>query len=443
MALRQADALQHPVEDRWDQLIQPGRVHRTMYTDPDIFELEMRKVFGGTWMFLGHDTEIPEPHDFVTKRMGLRPIILTRDGNGDVHALINRCTHRGAQVCREDHGRKKFFTCGYHCWTYKSDGECVGIPQPKAYGPDFKLSDKRLGKIPLIENYRGFNFGTLNPDMPPLKEHLKGALEYFDYWIDRNANLRVQANCQRYINHCNWKCIYDNAGDGYHPPYSHESMLSMRTLRYESSLDMTYFGGADTDDGPMYAMALGNGHTFFDQRPEMYAEGRSAWESQPPQPGREAFEAQLVAKYGKDEAVSMLDANMGAGMNLTIFPNLMLVGNQIQVMEPLTVTTSQMAWYATLRDDMPAEVNALRMRSQEDFPIFGEVDDSANFESCHAGMYVPEMEWVDIGRHMDKDETNVDDQGRIKQPASSDIHMRHYYGEVKRLLKADLNLTLG
>lgn len=426
----------------WDYLVQGGRVHRRLYTDPAIFAEEMRKIFGGTWVFLAHESEVPEPHDFVTKRMGLRPLIVARDGAGEVRALVNRCTHRAATVCRAERGKARFFTCGYHCWTFKNTGECVGIPMPAAYGPDFRLSDKNLARVPRVEAYRGFIFGTLNPDAPPLVEHLAGARRYIDAWLAHQPGEKVviRAAAQRYINRCNWKCIYDNAGDGYHPAYSHESMLSMTTQRFGEDRDMTYFAG-DIDQGPLYTRSLGNGHTLVDQRPEMHAV--SAWKRQRPQPGREAVEAALVERFGEEAAQKMLDRNMGAGMNLSIFPNLLFVGNQLQILEPLDVMRTQMSWYATLVEGVPDEINAIRLRTQEDFPMFGEVDDSANFEACQAGMAVPEMEWVDISRHLETGRTWHDDDGLVTQPVSSDLHMRSYYAEWKRLMKADLRLVLA
>src|SRR5277367_2365845 len=83
---------------RWDHLVQEGRVHRSLYTDPAIFAEEMVKVFGGTWVYLGHESEISKPNDFVSRNLGLRPIILTRDGSGKINALFNRCSHRAATV---------------------------------------------------------------------------------------------------------------------------------------------------------------------------------------------------------------------------------------------------------------------------------------------------------------------------------------------------------
>jgi phenylpropionate dioxygenase-like ring-hydroxylating dioxygenase large terminal subunit len=125
----------HDAASRWDHLVQDGRVHRSLYTDPAIFAEEMIRVFGGTWVYLGHESEISKPNDFVARTLGLRPIILTRDGSGKINALMNRCAHRGATVCRQREGSARYFTCGYHGWTYSNSGECVSVPGDDAYGP--------------------------------------------------------------------------------------------------------------------------------------------------------------------------------------------------------------------------------------------------------------------------------------------------------------------
>ena len=84
----------------FEGLVHEDRVHRSIYTDPAIFEREMTHVFGAVWVYLAHESQIPQPDDFVTARLGLRPLILTRDMNGKIRALYNRCTHRGARICR-------------------------------------------------------------------------------------------------------------------------------------------------------------------------------------------------------------------------------------------------------------------------------------------------------------------------------------------------------
>ena len=82
-------------------LVREDRVHRTLYTDPGVFAEEMVKVFGGrSCVYLAHESQLPEPNSFLSVRMGLRPVIVTRDRSGGLHAVFNRCSHRAATVCR-------------------------------------------------------------------------------------------------------------------------------------------------------------------------------------------------------------------------------------------------------------------------------------------------------------------------------------------------------
>src|SRR5262249_54182493 len=114
----------------WDYLIQEDRVHRLIYTDPAIFEAEMTNVFGGTWTYIAHESEIPNENDFITRRLGLRPLIVVRDMNGTIRALYNRCTHRGTTLCRWDKGNSKSFQCPYHGWNFLNTGKLRGVPWP-------------------------------------------------------------------------------------------------------------------------------------------------------------------------------------------------------------------------------------------------------------------------------------------------------------------------
>ncbi len=102
----------------------------------------MRYLFATTWVYIGHESEIPAPNDFVTRTLGRRPVILSRGRDGAVQVVINRCTHRGAVVCRQARGNADRFTCGYHAWTFANDGRCVGVPLHHAYGDRFTLADR-------------------------------------------------------------------------------------------------------------------------------------------------------------------------------------------------------------------------------------------------------------------------------------------------------------
>jgi len=237
--------------------VQEGRVHRSLYTDPAIFAEEMIRIFGGTWVYLGHESEIGKPNDFVTRNLGLRPIILTRDGGGKINALMNRCSHRAATVCRQREGSARYFTCGYHGWTYSNSGQCVSVPGEDAYGPGFRIAGYDLAKVARVETYRGFIFGTLNREAPNLVEHLGAAQPLIDQWLDRypGAEVVVRSSAQRMVMGANWKLVYDNAGDGYHPPFSHRSLLAMTARRHGPDRDMSYYGTSKPDDCAMYTQA--------------------------------------------------------------------------------------------------------------------------------------------------------------------------------------------
>src|SRR5882672_4863181 len=100
-------------------LVHPNRVHRAIYTDPAIFDLEMERIFGHAWVFVGHESEVKQPHDYITTQIGREPVILTRDGEGKIHVIANRCAHRGLAVCAAEHGNARHFRCPYHGWTYR------------------------------------------------------------------------------------------------------------------------------------------------------------------------------------------------------------------------------------------------------------------------------------------------------------------------------------
>ena len=433
-------ALQEPLsldvqETRFDKLFKPGYVHRDAYTRPDIFAQEMRALFGRTWVYVGHETEVPNPNDFVTRQIGRRPVILTRTGQGEVAVLINRCTHRGALVCRKERGNSKRLTCGYHAWSFTTDGRCASVPLKSGYGPGFDAREHDLARPARVQSYRGFVFASMSEEVLPLVDHLAGARDQLDQWIDRGDReaVVVRSGAMRFTIHTNWKCVYDNAADGYHTPFSHESMLRVFQNRY-GDVDLAYYQ-SDFDKAPLFIKDLGNGHTMLDQRPAMHAD--SAWSRQHPHPSREIVQQEIFDRFGEETGLKMLDASTGSGMNVNIFPNLLIIGNQIQVLEPQAVNKTVVKWYSTTLDGIPDEINAARMRMQEDFPSFGEVDDAAQFESCQHGMeLVPELEWIDMRRHMTTGAGFTDADGHWREPVSSDLHQRTYFEAWRRIMGA-------
>jgi phenylpropionate dioxygenase-like ring-hydroxylating dioxygenase large terminal subunit len=435
----------------WDQLVQEDRVHRLIYTDPAIFRAEMSRIFAGTWVYLAHESQIPNPNDFVASQLGLRPLVVTRDGQGQLRALFNRCTHRGARICRAQKGNAKSFACAYHGWTFANSGKLLGVPWPDGYACDFKDAKFNLVQVSRVESYRGFIFGTMNRNAPVLRDWLGPVAKPIDEWIDRNPGGKVrlcEANRLKFKG--NWKLAYDNSADGYHVVFSHASLLAMENrLHAADEKGMSFYQGKP-DDAPMYVAYFGNGHHFKDKRPNIdRSQPGALWRIEGVFPGMEHFAAELRAKLG-DKAEAALDLASSEPVNINVFPNLSILGNHIQVIDPVSVDETNTTWYGTaIVDEANAlggtaeAINAMRMRTMEGFPNFGEVDDAANFEEIQKGLQCPEDEWVYMHRGLGiPGRAKTDAAGTITAPATDEIFMREYMKEWKRLMKSEPDLAV-
>ncbi|MEC9083425.1 MAG: Rieske 2Fe-2S domain-containing protein, partial [Pseudomonadota bacterium] len=174
---RQLDRLENQIRGAVEADPTTGhyRCDRSIFTDEELFELEMKHIFEGNWIFLAHESQIENPGDYYTTTVGRQPVIITRTKDGELNAILNTCTHRGATLCRKKRGNKTSFTCPFHGWTFKNDGKLLKAKDQKKGGyPDsFNVDGSHdLKQLPKFENYRGFLFGSLNADVLPLEEYL-------------------------------------------------------------------------------------------------------------------------------------------------------------------------------------------------------------------------------------------------------------------------------
>ncbi len=221
-------------------------------TDPDIFKLEEEMVFGKTWQFLAHESELKEVGSYVTRQMVNDPILLVKDGSGEFKAYLNSCTHRGSKLCTEDRGCKKTFTCPYHGWSFNLDGDLIGIVAGnKVYGQEMNKNDWSLRQVPRVESYQGMIFGNLDPNAISLEEYLGDMKFYFDIMLGRSdGGMEVIGVPQRWVAKANWKATAENfAADPYHVQTTHRSTVEL---------------GISPED-PLYAgyghqVVLGHGH---------------------------------------------------------------------------------------------------------------------------------------------------------------------------------------
>lgn len=218
------------LEDVGRSLQQDWTLPAKVFNDAAVHELEKERVFGAAWVFLGHETEIERPGDYVVRYIGDDQFIVVRDEGGEVRAHFNSCRHRGMQVCRAERGNASHFRCPYHGWTYRNTGDLVGVPAGKeAYGDRLDKSRWGLLPIPRIGTYKGLIFGSLDPGAASLDDFLGDMRFYLDLVIDRSdAGLEVVGAPQRWIVDANWKLGADNfIGDDYHTLMAHRSMVEL------------------------------------------------------------------------------------------------------------------------------------------------------------------------------------------------------------------------
>ncbi len=202
-------------------------ISRRCWSDAGIYALEKRGIFGKSWLFLGHESQIRSPGDFVQAFMCETPIILSRGHDGGIHANINSCTHRGLPVCRADHGNTRRFVCPYHNWSYSVEGNLETIPQESEVRHKPDKSQLGLKRVPRIDVWRGMIFGSFNEHIIPLDEYLGDMRFYLDAFFDRfPAGIEFMGAPHRWVINANWKLPVENQlGDVNHGAFLHSAII--------------------------------------------------------------------------------------------------------------------------------------------------------------------------------------------------------------------------
>lgn len=410
-------------------LVQDGRIHRDVYVDPLVFEAEMQRIFMHTWVYVGHESEVPHPGDYKATTVGVEPVILVCDEHGSRQVLVNRCSHRGAAVCPLRRGNATAFRCEYHGWTFGLDGSLRGVPFSDG-DPDRPA--KGLVCAPRVESYRGFIFACFDSSVPPLCDHLRDVLPHIDRFVEHAGGyeLRVAPDANEAMYHANWKMQLENNVDGYHLSFTHQSLFDV--LQRRTGRQPRYI--RSNSDQVATVEAFANGHAVMDLRAVATQTLRERLDVLP---GAPPAGADLDAFFGMQGAEDLYLASTGPPMNISIFPNLNLGSINICEIHPLAVDRTRVVLRPLLLAGVPEGINRVRLRYHElgSGPAgFVQPDDLEMFERAARGLVAERAEWLQMSRGQDREVVITNDR-RVSQ-LSDETPQRGQYRRWRDLMQA-------
>ena len=416
-------------------LVQPDRVHRAVYTDHEIFELEMDRIFGRAWLYLGHESQVRSSGDFFTTRMGREPVIVTRHTDGSVRVLINRCVHRGARVCDGPAGTTSEFVCAYHAWTYGTDGRLAGLPLPGGYErPAAESTGGGLARVPRVDAYRGFLFASLAEQGPTLAEFLGPLRASFDDFVERapDGEIEVAGGVFKHAYHGNWKLVLENHNDAVHPAFVHAS--SIWAAREQPAAG----GGAYSEIGVRQMLqngapwevwentglwGAGYGHSWMG---DYHDDSRLV--AALDHPAFAEYRAALERRLGRDGAGRVLAE---LRWNSIVYPSSSFMSQfrQLRIVHPIAVDRTVVHAYSFRLKGAPEQmfrdtIAFANVVNGTATPVL--TDDLEVYERTQRGLGETRAEWVYLGRGHGGDVPDRD--GTLRGgTGTSEIHIRNQF----------------
>ena len=410
----------------FDELIKDDRVHGSLYTDREIYQRELERIWYRTWVYVGHVSEVPQPNDYVLKSIGPQQVIMTRDRHGEIHLLLNRCAHRANQVCDAPRGNSSAFRCPYHGWTFANTGKLLGYPFNSGYGGTEAKKSLGLGRVARVGIYQGFVFGSFAEDGPTLLEHLGPAHEAFDRLVHLSPEGEVELTAE-WVKHevkANWKMLVENETDGYHPQFVHASIFSVA----KSGIGDLY-----GEKSTAVSRDLGNGHTENDLRPEFRRTGRPmGWFGTSPDRLPD-YVAKMRKAYGEKAEEIMIDGSP----HVMLFPNLFIAEIQLFVILPTAVDeTVQHVTAAQFKGAPDLNRRMLHQTIGSVGPAgFLLADDSEMYERNWRGVQERNPEWLVLARGMHRERRDSD--GLLVGDATDEVPQRAIWRQWRKLMEAE------
>ncbi len=417
-----------PSNEAIASLVKDGRVHSRIYTDQTLFDLEMDRIFHASWIYIGHESEVPHAGDFQVRQMGRTPVLMVRGRDAKVRVLINRCRHRGATVVETESGNTKMLRCWYHGWIYDLTGALREVTEPGGYGPDFKPEEMGLTPVPRVMSHRGFLFASLQPEGESLSDFLGGAASQFDMLVDASPTgeifLDAGINKTEYLG--NWKLV---GMDGYHPNFVHASVVAGWARNAESGIGSMHREDPFSDAALTLTRDYGHGHAMLDFRAQRHKSYSKHAAYLAKVPGGEQYVQDMHKAYGKDRAEMLI--SLSGDPHLGVFPNLQLIGNQVRIIVPVAPGVTRVLMSMVRLGGVSDEINKMRVRQHESFygPAgSGSPDDAEIFERVQRGMQAEVNPWIEISRGMHREYVDTDGSvvGRITDEVPQRGQMKYW-----------------
>ncbi len=425
------------------RLVQPDRVHRDVYTDPEVFQLEMERLWRRSWVYVGHESQVPHEGDYITLDVAAKPLIMVRHTDGSVRVLINRCAHKGSKLVGDPAGNAgKTLRCPYHAWTYRLDGSILNIPLRQGYdGTRLEETEARHGltAVKNVELYRGFVFARLSAEGFGFREYFGDSLSSIDNLADRapEGGLELTGGCLRYLHNCNWKMFVENLNDTMHPMIAHASSAGTAKKLWEGqpadvqkpmaieqiapfASDYKFF-----DD--MGVRVYPHGHSFSGVHFSIHSSYSALGE----------YEARMKQAYGEERARQILGT---VRHNTVYYPSLTIKGaiQSIRVVRPLAADRTLIeSWTFRLKgapDILLQRTVTYNRLINSPMSVVGH-DDLHCYRSIQEGLAGEGNEWVSLHRNFDRAEAaQLHERQELTCNGTSDVSMRNQFRAWQELM---------
>src|ERR1700751_2637563 len=422
--------MRHEVIEDVASLVRPGSVHRRLYDDAALFEVELERLFGSAWLYVGHESQIKKSGDYFCTYLGRKPVVVVRGPDGKLHVLHNQCAHRGALVVALDKGRTDEFQCCYHGWTYHLDGRLKAVPLQHGYPRDFDPNNPKTAMVAAarVKSYGGFVFASETADGPSLEEFLGYMTTSLDDMIDRapDGEIEVAGGTFKHAYEANWKLYLENLCDAAHPLFTHRSSIDAA----QAQSDAVYSDGSGEmairqmrQNGAPYSFwesqvgiwTYPNGHSYLGDYHDD-AKLVAALND----PVFRDYIAAMEKKKGRAETRRVLGVRR---WNSNVYPNSSFLSGfaQLRVVHPLAVDRTVVQTYNFRLKGAPKQMFRNAISFANTVNGTGSLvltDELEIYNRIGMGLSSEGAEWIEIGRGLQNDAADAHGGRRGKKSTS-------------------------